>query len=253
LAANLIHTLFDFNFHIFPNPHALVWVAGVAWGVWAVMERGPEPVLARGKSLRGVRGAWGAAGCVLGAWLALASGMAYWWNLKGDLAKNRLDWDQVDADYQRAMRWDSWDWKPHLGLGHFKASQALWYRDPDVVAEQEGKRRLAEDALRHFRAAQERNPLEMAAEFGLARAHNAAGDPEQALEHYRNAARHQKRHVFYREQLGIQLRRLGRDGEALEVFRQNVAEGVATDVSRLNLRALERKAAREKAAGDAPP
>ena len=253
LTASLLHALFDFNFHIFPNPHALVWLAGVAWGVWAVMERGPEPVVSRGKVLRRVLGALGAAGCILGAWLALSSGMAYWWNLKGDLAKNRLDWDQVDADYQRAIRWDSWDWKPHLGLGHFNANQALWYRDPDRLAEQEGKRYLAEEAIRQFKAAQERNPLEMAAEFGLARAFNAVGNPEEALDHYRNAARHQKRHIFYREQVGIQLRRMGRDSEALEVFRQNVAEGIATDVSRLNIRTLERKAAREAAAGDASP
>lgn len=93
----------------------------------------------------------------------------------------------------------------------------------------------------------------MAAEFGLARAFNAVGNPEEALDHYRNAARHQKRHIFYREQVGIQLRRMGRDSEALEVFRQNVAEGIATDVSRLNIRTLERKAAREAAAGDASP
>ena len=254
LAASLLHALFDFNFHIFPNPHALVWMAGMSWGVWAVMERGPEPaVMPRRKHVRWVLGTLGAAGCVVGAWLALSSGMAYWWNLKGDLAKNRLDWDQVDAHYQRALRWDSWDWKPHLSLGHFNASRAVWYRDPDRAAEQEGKRHLAEDAIRHFQAAQERNPLEMAAEFGLARAYNAAGNPVEALVHYRNAARHQKRHIFYREQLGIQLRRLGRDGEALEVFRQNIADGVASVVSRLNIRAVERKAARAAAAGDAPP
>lgn len=253
VVGSLLHALFDFNFHIFPNPHALVWIGGMAWGVWAAMERKSEPVTPRGQLVRRVLGGLGAAGCMVGAWLALSTGMAYWANLKGDLAKSRLDWDQVEAHYQRANRWDAWDWKPYLGLGHFNASRALWYRDPDRAAEQEGKRRLAEEAIGYFQAAQERNPLEMAAEFGLARAHNAAGHPEEALEHYRNAARHQRRHVFYREQLGIQLRRLGQDDEAMEVFRQNVADGVATDVSRMNIRALERKAARAAALKDAPP
>ncbi|HPR69351.1 MAG TPA: tetratricopeptide repeat protein, partial [Kiritimatiellia bacterium] len=115
-------------------------------------------------------------------------------------------------------------------------------------AEQEGKRRLAEEAIGHYEAALARNPREMAAEFGLARALNAAGRPEEALAHMRRAADYQPRHVFYREQLGIQLRRLGRDREALEVFRRNVEDQVATDVSTLNIRALERKLARENAA-----
>ena len=76
------------------------------------------------------------------------------------------------------------------------------------------------------------------------RAANARGDPETALEHFRRAAAYQPRHVFYREQLGVQLRQMGRDREALEVFRRNVAEGVASDVSILNVRALERLSAR---------
>ena len=41
---------------------------------------------------------------------------------------------------------------------------------------------------------------------------------------------------------------MGRDREALEVFRQNVADGVAGEVSVLNVGLLERKFAREAAA-----
>ena len=77
-------------------------------------------------------------------------------------------------------------------------------------------------------------------------------DPEAALEHLRRAAAYQRRHVFYREQLGIQLRQMGRDREALEVFRQNTEDGVASDISALNIRALERKLARETPAAPAP-
>ena len=45
---------------------------------------------------------------------------------------------------------------------------------------------------------------------------------------------------------------MGRDAEALEVFRQNVADGVAGDVTRLNVRQLESRQAREAAAAPAP-
>ena len=41
---------------------------------------------------------------------------------------------------------------------------------------------------------------------------------------------------------------MGRDREALEVFRQNVDDGVAGEVSVLNVRLLERKFATEAAA-----
>ena len=248
LAGSLVHACFDFNFHIFPNPHALVWMGGVAWGVWFSRERGEAPASGRWRGVCRVLGGVAAAGCGCCAWLAVMGGMSYGWNLRGEMARTRLDWEEAERDYRRAMEWDDWNWRPHLGLGNLRAAQALWYRDPDPEAEQAGKRERAEEAMAHFRESLARNPCEMAAEFGLARTLNAAGDPEGALEHLRRAATYQRRHVFYREQLGIQLRRLGRDEEALEVFRRNVADGVASEVSLLNLRALERKAAEKAAA-----
>lgn len=40
---------------------------------------------------------------------------------------------------------------------------------------------------------------------------------------------------------------MGRDTEALAVFRQNVADGKATDISTVNIRLLERKLAKPPA------
>lgn len=253
LTACLVHALFDFNFHIFPNPHALVWIGGVAWGGWFMQERGGESVQERHRKIRAVAAVLGALACAYGAWLAFAGGMSYAWNLKGDLARTRLDWEDVESDYRKAMAWDSWNWRPHLGMGDLKSIQALWHRDPDLEREQAGKQQLAAEAAESFRKARSRNACDMAVEFGLGRALNAMGDPDKALEHYRRAAAYQQRHIFYREQLGIQLRRMGRDREALEVFRRNVEDGVSSDVSRLNIRMLERKLAREEAGTGAEP
>ncbi len=247
LAAALVHALFDFNFHIFPNPHSLVWIGGVAWGVWFMQEKGREPSEGRRRRLRWGAAAAGMAVCGWGAWMALSGGLSYLWNLKGEMARTRMEWDLAEADFQKAAGWDGGNWQPHLGLGQLKAAQALWYRDPDPAAERLGKSRLAAEAEGHFRRARELNPCDMAVEFGLARVYNALGDREAALERYRHAAAYQRRHVFYREQLGIQLRRMGRDAEALEVFRKNLEDGVATDVSQMNIRSLERKQAREAA------
>ena len=243
LAASLIQALFDFNFHIFPNPHALVWIGGVAWGVWFLHEQGEEPSEGLRRKLRWAASAGGALACGAGAWLALAAGVSYVWHVKAEIARAGMDWPVAEADYQKAIRRDGKNWQPHLGLGHLAAAKATWFFDPDPEAERSGKRRLAEEARAHYEKALELNPCDMAAVFGLARMANATGDSEGALEQFRRAAAYQRRHVFYREQLGIQLRRMGRDGEALEVFRKNVEDGVATDISALNIASLERSLA----------
>ena len=248
LAASLVHAVFDFNFHVFPNPHVLVWMGGVAWGAWRLQEKGAEPVAGRRRWFRWAGAALGALACGAGAWLALAGGISYAWNLKGELARERMDWAAAAVDYEKAIRWDAGNAQPHLGLGKMKSAQALWYRDPDPAAERAGQARLAADAKIHLLRARELNPLDMAVAFALARVYNALGDPEAALEECRRAAAFQRKHVFYREQVGLQLRRMGRDREALEVFRQNVADGVAGEVSVLNVGLLERKFAKAAAA-----
>lgn len=248
LAASLVHAVFDFNFHIFPNPHVLVWMGGVAWGVWQMQEKGAEPMAGRRRWFRWAGAALGVLACGACAWLALAGGISYAWNLKGELAREQMDWAAAAGDYEKAIRWDAGNAQPHLGLGQLRSAQALWYRDPDPAAEREGKARLAAEAKTSLLRAQELNPLDMAVVFALARVHNAMGEPEAALEACRRAAAFQHKHVFYREQVGIQLRRMGRDREALEVFRKNVEDGVAGEVSVLNIRLLERKFAKEAAA-----
>ena len=248
LAASLIQAVFDFNFHVFPNPHVLVWMGGVAWGVWQSHEKSAESAEGPRRGFRCAGAALGILACGTGAWLALAGGISYAWNLKGELARERMDWEAAALDYEKSIRWDAGNAQPHLGLGKVKSAQALWYRDPDPAAERAGRARLAAEAEASLLRAQELNPLDMAVVFALARVHNAMGDPEAALEACRRAAAFQRKHVFYREQVGIQLRRMGRDREALEVFRQNVDDGVAGEVSVLNVRLLERKFATEAAA-----
>ena len=46
---------------------------------------------------------------------------------------------------------------------------------------------------------------------------------------------------------------MGRDQEALETFRKNLEDRVGGEISRLNVRQLERKLAREAAAAPAAP
>jgi len=248
LVASLLHALFDFNFHIFPNPHALVWLGGVAWGVWFSLEKRDSRPAGRQRILRWAGAGVGILACGIGAWLSLAGGISYVWNLKGEISRTRMEQDEAEADYRKAMAWDDENWQPYLGMGNIRATQAMWYRNPDFSAEREGKKRLAAEATQFFESAIARNPADMTAVFGLARSCNVVGDLEAALAQYRRAATYQRHHIFYREQLGIQLRRMGREDEALDVFRRNVEEKDFTDVSRLNIRSLERKKAKAAAA-----
>ena len=243
-ASSLIHATVDFNFHIFPNPHVLVWLGGVAWGVYFMEDElwlSPSENRWRQGSL--VAAGAGALICLAGASLALRGGMSYVWNLKGEIARTQMDWDAAITDYQCALRWDRGNWQPYLGLGNEYLSQALWYRDPDPAAEHAGKQKLASQSEAYLRQAARLNPCDMAVVFSMGRIRNVMGDSEGALADYRRAAAYQHKHVFYREQVGIQLRRMGRDAEALEVFRQNLADGVGKDISRLNIQQLERKLA----------
>lgn len=252
LVAALIQAMFDFNFHVFPNPHALVWIGGVAWGVWFAQETAAGPLAVRRRRWRWLAAVAGAVLCGACAGWALAGGISYAWNLKAEMARDRMAWAEAERDFGRAIRWDAGNWLPHLGLGNLKSAEARWFRDPDPAAEREGKMRLAGEAEIHYRDALARNPCDMAVVFGLAKVHNAKGEPEAALAYFRQAAEYQRRHVFYREQLGVQLRQMGRNREALEVFRQNAKDQVASDVTWLNIRSLERKLAQEAAAAPGP-
>ena len=245
-AAGLVHAVFDFNFHVFPNPHVLVWVGGVAWGVWALDAPPAKPAPAWRRWLGPTAAAAAAAVCAAGAWLALAGGLGYYWNLQGEQARERLEWDEAVVGFEKSIRWDGGNWQPHLGLGQVRSAQAVWHRDPDPNAERAAKAAWAAEAEEHLLRAQELNPFDMASALMLGRVYNARGESEAALAEFRRAAAARPRYVFYREQVGIQLRRMGRDREALETFRKNLEDGVGGEISQLNVRLLERKLAREE-------
>lgn len=242
LAASGLHSLFDFNFHIFPNPHILVMVCGLAMGRSAAREG--SGWTAGGRAVPAAISALAVAVCVAGLWFSLAGGLSYWWTLKGEAAHGSLAYGTAEACYRRAIRWNPNNWRPWLGLGTLKATQASLYRAPDPGAQAAGRRILADAAREAFSEASRLNPGDMAVEYGLARAENAAGNLEAALEHCRRAAGYQRRHVFFREQLGLQLVRMGREEEGLEVFRKCIDDKVSSEVSRLNVRRLERRAAK---------
>lgn len=254
LAASALHSLFDFNFHVFPNPHILVMLCGLALGRHAARAGGGIAV--RGRIPAAALSAAAVVLCGAGLWYSLSGGFSYWWTLKGEASRSSLDLDYAasEACYRRAIRWQPSNWQPWLGLGDLQSTRAMWYRAPDPEAQAAGRRRLVADALDALAEAERLNPGDMAVEIAFARAESAAGNDEAALEHIRRAATYQHRHAYYREELGFQLLRMGREDEALAVFKQNIADKVASGDSWTQVRVLERRAAkRAKAATEAAP
>lgn len=242
-----VHAVFDFNFHIFPNPHVLAALAGIAWGAWK-SERDA------GMEVRGARRLWirrGTGVALAALWLccgtaALRAGVSYWQWMRGEEARTSfyLLWDEAEARYLRSAAWDPLNGDPWRGLGDVKAMRASWFRRPDPETEAEGKRRLAGEALAAYGEALERNPLDVNAVFGMGRARQAMGDAEGALECFRRASEMQPWHRAVAAAVGLQLRSMGRNEEALEWTRRLQEEGRSSSANDQNRRLLERRAAR---------
>jgi len=217
VASGGIHAFFDFNFHIFPNPHVLVALVGIAWGGWMAEEGGAEPERRRaGPWVRRAAGVALAVAWVWCGWLALKGGMSYWRWLRGEEARAQGAWEIAESHYRRSMAWDDRNAAPWVGLAGLRTSQATWYRNPDPEAQARGRDERAAEAERCFRAALERNPLEVDAVYGVGRTLKARGDEEGALEWYRKAAELQPWRRYFAAQVGFQLRSLERYDEAFE-------------------------------------
>ncbi len=267
MTAMYAHAMLDFNFHIFPNPHQMVLLAGLAFGAYGMREgRG-------GRLAGGWRKAFSAVLAVLalaGLVLSVKGGVSYLWTLRGDVLRESGEREMVVQSYETAAKWDEWNWRPWLGLGHLRAAQAQLYRNVDPAARELKRRELADQAREVYGRSLELNPGEMEAEDGLARtaralAHEARlqGNEEQraayeelALEHCRKAAEYEPWNRYYLEEYGIQLRRMGRLDEALDVFNSARSRHIESAVTWENLAMLDRmkraRAAQEaKAAAEA--
>ena len=135
---------------------------------------------------------------------------------------------------------DRANWRPWLSLGHLHRTRSFWGLDS------EQKTRDAVLAMECYEAALARNPLDMMALFGLARTHGLLGRPDQALEVLREINRMDRNNMFFLPQFGLQLRNMGRDKEALEVFHE-ARKFWSNEMISINIRLLERRMAGRQA------
>jgi O-antigen ligase len=238
-----VHALFDFNFHIFPNPHVLVALAGIAWGAWrSERDAGADTGGARVLWIRRGTGLALAALWAFCGTAALRAGVSYWQWMRGEEARESVFWDEAAERFGRAVAWDGLNGDAWRGLGDVLASRSLLYRNPDPEARAAKKRQLADEALEAYEAALERNPLDALAVFGMGCARQAAGDEEGALECFLRASEMQPWHRDLATKVGMQLRVMGRTEEALEWTKRQRDEGRTTAANEQNRRWLEKRA-----------
>ncbi len=236
----MAHGLFDFNFHIFSNNHALVLMAGVAAaGLYSSGDLKARPLSSpRAYALWGA-GALVTLGLLLGV---LQVFLSYGLHFLGDAGRVRFRTERAVSRFRWATRIDPGNWRPWLGWAHTLQTQAFWNLDPDARKQQ------AEEAVRLYEAAMARNRCDMEPVFGLSKVLNTVGESDKALELLRGAADHNRQHLFYMAQLGLQLKRMGRDAEALAAFEEAHQVGNTDEMVQINIRMLRARLAAQQAA-----
>ena len=234
VAAQLVHACFDFNLHIFSNNHLLMLVAGTT----AAMMYAAGDFKARKVSPPFHYVVWGGV-ALLCAWLALTTGqifLSYGFHYLGDQKRERFEMDNAMRDYKRSITFYHGNWRPYIGMGHVRQSQGFWSLVP------EDRQRLSEEAVGFYREAIRLNPQDMEAVFGLSKAWNVLGEQEKALECLRRTVEVERQHLFYETHLGLQLRKMGRYGEALQAFREADVKWNSETID-INIRYLQDKMA----------
>ena len=221
-ASCAVHACFDFNFHIFPNPHFLVAFVGIAWGVSdAARARSPAAIAAPEScasrwTRRLLAPVLALAALACGAW-AVTGGLSYWFCVRGRMAVDPvngmgwLNYDIAEPDFHRAIAWDSLNADPWLSLGNLARDRAFWCRDP------EEKQRLVAEALDAYQNTLRLNPHQALARYGIGCVQRSAGNPEAARESLLAAVAQNPFHFDLRRKVARELRLLGYEDDARDM------------------------------------
>jgi len=237
LGASLAHACFDYNLQIFANVHVLIMIAGLAaaglfsGGIF-------RPVAVGARWLRPARLVFALFAVAL-ALIAAQAVASYAYTRRGDTRRTAMDYDAARGDYERAIRLDSRNWGPYLGLAHLLRAQSFWNLDAEARAAG------AREAEAFYRESLARNPLETSALLGLAKLYAASGDQEKSLAVIEDLVAEVPFHTLYLTELGLRLRQMGRYQEALSRFVE-ASQIENSDMIQINIRWLQEKMADEK-------
>jgi O-antigen ligase len=215
MSGALVHAFFDFNFHIFANTHVFIFICG------CLIAATPDRKVDRVFDMKPNRISWISTGLVVlllmlaGYYSRTMVSYAYV-RAAGENVKS-MRWDLAQKQYKKAMDWSPSSWKAHIGYAHLLRTRSFWVRDKVL------KQQWIDLAHVHYNKSLKQNPWEIDAVYGLSGLYKVSGDQEKALELRRKAVAMVPRHVFYLNELGLQLKDMGRHQEALDVFLESRA------------------------------
>lgn len=210
MAGSLAHAFFDFNFHIFANTHVYIFL--ICAMIAAVSDGETEKI----REVTGRSVMW--MGWILGLVLVVAaviygrSMVSYGFVLAAEKRMATMEWDQAQQLYRKAITWAPGNWKAHIGFAHLMRTRSFWVRDRTLKEEWLALSRI------HYEFSLDKNPWEVDAVYGLSGLYKMTGDQEKALALRRKSTEMVPRHVFYLNELGLQLKDMGRYQEALDVY-----------------------------------
>jgi O-antigen ligase/Flp pilus assembly protein TadD len=232
-AAALVHSLFDFNLHVFGVAAALLLVPGLALA--GLHSAGATQ---RSKSLTDRSRRLCAAVAGLLAVLALVLTIRA---LTADLVFRAAERallanrdDDAERLYVRAVAIDSCSWKALEGWGYVLRTKAYGSRDPAY------RKAMGEQAEKRYREALRINPCHVESEVSLAMLYGELGDRDRAIKMMEDLVARMPHHSRNLFELGSMLRSAGRPADALKAFRK-AREIEGNEAVNANIRALEQE------------
>lgn len=213
VVATGVHSLFDYNLHLYANNHLLFALTGLtAAGLFSSGKWQGLPLRTAGRWVLPI-GAALAALCLSG--FATRAAVSEWWFLRAEAKREDFDFAEAETLYRRAIRWSPGNARPYRGLGDLRARQSFWNRVP------EDRARQSDEALSLYAMARERNPWDMETDYGTVRVLRNRGDEAGALEVLERIVARNPVQAFYQLELGEALLRAGREEEALAAFERS--------------------------------
>lgn len=243
LVATLVHSIFDFNLHIYSCVHMLILFMAI------VAARAGKESPAAGSDLEnGMAARWlvrlrliliPPLALIL-AVLSLLVFLSERAHVKGEYLMARLQPGVEDA-FRRSFGFDPLYWRAYEGLGDLFSRQSFWALDAELKQEE------AEKALSWYDKAISLNPAYMELQLSEARVYAALGENDEALARIEEAVQRSPNNALFHKELGLQLRAMHRYREALAAFGEAYRlQGHSDDMIRLNRKWLQERLKQEQ-------
>lgn len=235
VAAAVLHSCFDYNFHLFANNHLLIAFAGVTAAVL-----GSSNQLKTWEAPRPLR--WAVAAGAIPICAALlyfydSAALAELADRRGVREAEDFDYGAAERSFRSALRHSALYWHPWVGLGDLRLRQSFWNRLP---ADQKTQRA---EAGEFYERALKGNPWDLDAMYGLTKVLDREGKPDESLAMWRRLIRAAPIHAFYQVEFGEALMRAGLNDEALLAFRQS-QRLYGSEAAALHIREIEAASAK---------